>query len=121
MEKDIPTGSPSLASWEDISIDTPGNGGFVSGNNDPGRKERDLRTIIRVDQSLVTANVAATKDSARLKLPSEPVLYSPEDLTRVSQAKEFPVSAKALFHVMFGDKSTVFQMLYLGRRTQQGS
>jgi hypothetical protein len=121
MEKDIPTGSPSLASWEDVSIDTPGNGGLVSGNNDSGRKERDLRTTIRVDQSLVTANVAAKKDSARLKLPSEPVLYSPEDLTRVSQAKEFPVSAKALFHVMFGDKSTLFQILYLGRRTQEGS
>jgi hypothetical protein len=39
-------------------------------------------------------------------------------MTRVAIEREFRVSAKALFHVLFGDKSAVFQMLYRERWAQ---
>lgn len=32
--------------------------------------------------------------------------------------RSFEVSPKALFHVMFGDRSTVFQALYFERRAR---
>jgi hypothetical protein len=53
-----------------------------------------------------------------LTLPSQPVAYTPPGVNRLSVEKIFELSAKALFHLMFGDRSGVFQTLYLERRAQ---
>lgn len=55
---------------------------------------------------------------ARLTFPTEPVTYVPPSMDKMSLEREFDLPAKALFHVMFGDKSVVFQRLYQGRRAQ---
>lgn len=53
-----------------------------------------------------------------LTLPSQPVTYSPPGMTHIAVEKDFDLSAKALFHLVFGDRSIVFQTLYLERRAQ---
>lgn len=59
------------------------------------------------------------KEVTRFKLPSVPVVYKPERMNKKAFEREFDVSPKALFHVMFGDKSPVFQTLYLERRAHR--
>ncbi|RPA82114.1 hypothetical protein BJ508DRAFT_414367 [Ascobolus immersus RN42] len=51
-----------------------------------------------------------------LTLPSQPVIYTPPGVNHLSVEKIFELSAKALFHLIFGDRSSVFQTLYLERR-----
>ena len=47
MENDDPLTSPSMESWEDVSVNTPIDNGTLSGRN---RKDRDLRTTIHVER-----------------------------------------------------------------------
>lgn len=56
------------------------------------------------------------KEVTRFKLPAVPVFYEPEGMNKKAFERGFDVSPKALFHVMFGDRSTVFQALYFERR-----
>ncbi|KAI1005217.1 hypothetical protein K3495_g3001 [Podosphaera aphanis] len=53
-----------------------------------------------------------TKDIPRFHLPSQPFLYEPPGVQRKFIEREFNVTPKALFHVIFGDKSAVFQLHY---------
>ncbi|KAI5792415.1 hypothetical protein DFH27DRAFT_516942 [Peziza echinospora] len=54
----------------------------------------------------------------RIVFPSEPVTYVPPGVNKKALEKEFDVSAKALFHVMFGDKSVLFRSLYHQQRAR---
>lgn len=58
------------------------------------------------------------KEVTRFKLPAVPVSYEPEGMNKKALERGFDVSPKALFHVMFGDRSTVFQALYFERRAR---
>lgn len=60
------------------------------------------------------------KEVTRVKLPAMPIEYRPRGMARVAFEREFEVSPKALFHVMFGDRSWVWQRLYFERRAQRG-
>lgn len=70
----------------------------------------------------------------RSKLPAQPVNYAPQGKPATNPSRDawvaiddmdigmqtfltrdFAVSAKALFHVIFGDKSAVFQLIYCNR------
>ncbi|KAG5982634.1 hypothetical protein E4U55_001647 [Claviceps digitariae] len=55
----------------------------------------------------------------KLHLPSQPVIYEPENMTKMAAERHFETSAKACFHVLFGDKSFVFPKLYFEHRAQQ--
>ncbi|KAG6004879.1 hypothetical protein E4U21_000655 [Claviceps maximensis] len=55
----------------------------------------------------------------KLHLPSQPVIYEPEGMTKMAAERHFETSAKACFHVLFGDKSFVFPKLYFEHRAQQ--
>ncbi|KAG9826726.1 hypothetical protein KCU77_g14646, partial [Aureobasidium melanogenum] len=80
------------------------------------RRSRDLRANLRIDGTLYGESVARTgREVTKFKLPSQPVLYKPKDMGDAVLAQDFNISAKALFHVMFGDRSAVFQMLYSNR------
>jgi hypothetical protein len=80
------------------------------------RRSRDLRANLRIDGTLYGESVARTgREVTKFKLPSQPVLYRPKDMGDAVLAQDFSISAKALFHVMFGDRSAVFQMLYNNR------
>lgn len=112
LETEEPSRSPSMESWEDISVNTPIDDGTPTGH----RKERGLRTTIHVERGLQIGKTG--KEVTKFQLPSQPVIYEPQDMQRKAVERQFEISPKALFHVMFGDKSAVFQLLYHERRAQ---
>ncbi len=113
LENEGPTRSPSMESWEDISVNTPIDDGTPTGR----RKERGLRTTIHVERGLQIGKTG--KEVTKFQLPSQPVIYEPQNMQRMAVERQFEISPKALFHVMFGDKSAVFQLLYHERRAQR--
>ncbi len=46
-------------------------------------------------------------------------MYEPLGMTRKVVERDFDISPKAMFHVLFGDKSAVFQLFYHDRRAQR--
>ncbi|KAK5018153.1 SNF1-interacting protein [Cryomyces antarcticus] len=112
MEVVDSTASSGVDSWDDASYSPIDEGDARSAR----RHEHDVKASIRIDGNLFEDPAApAGKDVTKFKLPSQPVVYAPQGMTEVAVEKEFHISAKALFHVMFGDKSAVFQMLYRDR------
>ncbi|KAF2231323.1 hypothetical protein EV356DRAFT_535596 [Viridothelium virens] len=114
METEDPGQSPSVGSWEDLQSPN------VEGDRDdrpPNRRDLDVKGTIRIDGNLYgeTQKPTVAKDVTKFKLPSQPVLYAPQGFGPPAVEKIFDVSAKALFHTMFGDRSAVFQMLYKDR------
>ncbi|KAG4428712.1 hypothetical protein IFR05_015804 [Cadophora sp. M221] len=114
MENDDPTRSPSMESWEDVSVNTPIDDGTLTGRS---RRDRDLRATIYVERGLHLGRT--NKDVTKFQLPSQPIVYEPRDMQRKAVERQFDISPKALFHVMFGDKSSIFQLLYNERRAQR--
>ncbi|KAL2074438.1 hypothetical protein VTL71DRAFT_8216 [Oculimacula yallundae] len=114
MEHDDPTRSPSMESWEDVSVNTPIDDGTLTGRS---RKDRDLRATIHVERGFHLGRV--NKEVTKFQLPSHPIIYEPRDMQRKAIERQFDISPKALFHVMFGDKSSIFQLLYNERRAQR--
>ena len=115
MEGDDNQHSAGEEGWEEISPDTP---------MDPGYGGKNIKTSLRIDGNLFgPSGVGAGKSTAKFKLPSQPVVFAPTGMTRVAVEKDYEISAKALFHILFGDKSAVFQLLYrerLAKRVIQG-
>ena len=114
METEDPGQSPSVGSWEDLQSPN------VEGDREDraaDRRDLDVRGTIRIDGNLYgdPQKTVVPKDVTKFKLPSHPVLFAPQDFDHPAVEKIFDVSAKALFHTMFGDKSAVFQMLYKDR------
>jgi hypothetical protein len=101
--------SPSADSWEEVSAQTP---------MDPGYG-KDLKTSLRIDGNLFGPSGANAKEPVKFKLPTQPVVFAPQGMTEVAIEKEYELSAKGLFHILFGDKSAVFQMLYRERWAQR--
>ncbi|EPE03519.1 ph domain-containing protein [Ophiostoma piceae UAMH 11346] len=52
----------------------------------------------------------------KLQLPSHPIVYEPTDMQKKVAERHFEISAKACFHVLFGDKSFIFPKLYFERQ-----
>ncbi|EFX04020.1 transcription factor [Grosmannia clavigera kw1407] len=104
--------SPSVGSWEEVSAMTPiddgtSTGRAVSHRHQHGPGSRQLTSAM---------NRAFPRPSAKVQLPSQPVIYEPEGMSRKVAERHFEISAKACFHVLFGDKSFIFAKLYLTRR-----
>ncbi|KAK7531518.1 uncharacterized protein J3D65DRAFT_637853 [Phyllosticta citribraziliensis] len=101
--------SPDMDSWDNMSnIDTP--------LEPPTRREpNDLRSGLRIDGNLFASETTLARKPTRFKLPARPVVYRPQGMVQLAVEREFDISAKALFHLMFGDKSAVFQTLYRAR------
>jgi hypothetical protein len=116
METDDPTKSPSLESWEDVDVNTPIDDGTVGGRS-RHHNHRDLKHSIHVERGLQLGQ--ARKEVTKFQLPTHPVVYEPEHMQRKAVERMFDISPKALFHVLFGDKSAVFQLLYHERRAQR--
>jgi hypothetical protein len=114
LENQEPTRTPSTESWEDISVNTPIDTGISAGR---ARKDRDLKAAVYVDRGLHLGK--KNKEITKFHLPANPVEYEPEGMQRKVVERDFEISPKALFHVMFGDKSAVFQLLYNERRAQR--
>lgn len=103
-DKDTPAGEEG---WEEVSPDTP---------IDPGYGGKNIKTSLRIDGNLFgPTGVNVSKAATKFKLPSHPVLYAPTNMTQVAVERDYDISAKGLFHILFGDKSAVFQLLYRER------
>jgi hypothetical protein len=102
--------SSSIESWEDLADEA------VAGDEaSPQRRgERNVKASLRIDGNLYGETAKTGREVQKFQLPRQPVVYAPQGM-QGSTTREFNVSAKALFHVMFGDKSAVFQLLYCNR------
>lgn len=93
-----------------------------TGRRITGRMPSAKGTRVRVDRSLTLGTDGSrcmdTGETARFKLPSQPVNYTPLDITARAAEKTYTVSAKALLHVIFGDKSAVCPTIYQQRGSE---
>ncbi|EME89795.1 transcription factor SipA3 [Pseudocercospora fijiensis CIRAD86] len=112
METEEPRRSSSVESWEDVAYET--DGAAADQTTPQRRRERNIKASLRIDGNLYGETPKTGREIQKFKLPAQPVVYAPQGMQE-SITREFTVSAKALFHVMFGDKSAVFQLLYCNR------
>lgn len=116
METDAPDRSPSLESWEDVSPNTPVDTGGPRYRGRASTIGTEVKGPLRVDRALHQAQLG--RRESKFKLPAQPVKYVPPGNLRLAVEKEFDISAKALFHVMFGDMSMLWQLLHRERRAK---
>lgn len=107
--------SPSLQSWEEL--------GYSQGEETDVRahknKPRGLKASLRIDGTLYGEQAGRTgREVTKFRLPAQAVIYKPQGMGDATVVKDYNISAKALFHVMFGDRSAVFQILYRHRPVQ---
>lgn len=123
LEQEDPETSPSIDSWENVSINTPTDGDSTPRRNASHRDQRDLRASVKVDRGLYGSSAlrldSAGNSGRTFKLPKQPIIYAPSGMDRLVVEKDFDISPKALFHVMFGDKSAVWQILCHERRARR--
>jgi hypothetical protein len=103
--------SPSVESWEEVSSNTPIDDGTAYGRP-VSRRVHELNRKYRSSRSL-------RKNITKFQLPSHPVFYEPPDMGKSVAERNFEISAKACFHVLFGDKSFIFPKLYFERRAKE--
>ena len=121
MEQEDPESSSSMDGWENVSISTPADGDSTPKRNKSYRNPHDLRANLLVDRGLYRdgpLQLDSGGDGKTFKLPKQPIMYAPSGMDRLAVEREFNISPKALFHVMFGDKSAVWQLLYHERQAQ---
>ncbi|GAP91048.1 putative PH domain-containing protein [Rosellinia necatrix] len=111
MEKEeVDPRSPSADSWEEVSAHTPIDDGTAAGRS----------VSMRVgDFAYKSRKGSSRKPFPKFQLPTRAVIYEPEDTPNKVAERSFEISAKACFHVLFGDKSFVFPKLYFERRVKQ--
>ena len=122
MEHDDAGSIPSVDSWENVSINTPVDESTPKRRRSL-RDHRDLRANVLIDRGLYgdSRNLDGNgkRSNTSFKLPKQPVVFIPSGMDRLVVEKEFEISPKALFHVLFGDKSAVWQLLYHERHAQR--
>ena len=104
--------SPGAEDWDETEPATP-----VDGVED-SRRPSGTREQRGADARLATSR-PLQRLPPKLHLPSHPVIYEPEGMTELAADRHFEISAKACFHVLFGDKSFVFPKLYFEHRAQK--
>lgn len=112
LEKDVFSArrSPSVDSWEEVS---------ASEHLDYGTSTSRAVSPRSHEFAYQSRTRESHKHRSKFRLPTHPVLYEPSDMQRKDAERHFEISAKACFHVLFGDKSFVFPKLYFDRRAQQ--
>lgn len=101
----------SWESWEDLSVNSLDNSTqhthILRDNLDSNQNERWP----------ITQN--NKKVPAKIHLPSKPVNYEMLGMQQKVTEHQFNISSKALFHVLFGDKSLIFQKFYNKRKAER--
>lgn len=108
--------SPSVESWEEVSANTPIDDGTPLGRPVMRRIHGGLHHRYN---NRPGARDFARKHQQKVYLPAHAVMYEPEDMGTSMAERNFEISAKACFHVLFGDKSFIFPKLYFERRAQE--
>ncbi|KAJ5586960.1 uncharacterized protein N7459_002725 [Penicillium hispanicum] len=108
----------SADSWEDISS------GIADSKNDGSLavhgRSKDIRVPIYIDKDLDLdgGRGGRGRDIPKFRLPTQPVEYVPQGDIVLAVEKVLDVSPKGLFHIMFGDKSAVWQLLLHERQAR---
>jgi hypothetical protein len=111
MATETITRTPSLDSWEDVAAaDKPGDQMEVP--------KSDLRAPIYIDKNLDLHPSKAGGDTPKFRLPTQAVQYVPQGDLHLAAEKVFDLSPKAVFHILFGDKSAVWQLLLYQRKAK---
>ena len=120
FEQDDLARYPNIKSWEDASRDMNYEEDSAHRGSASQRNHRDLRAAVLVDRSLYRngSNIDEGRDVTKFKLPKQPVIYAPAGMGQAAVEKGFDISPKALFHILFGDKSAVWQLLHHERQAQ---
>ncbi|CAI7643820.1 unnamed protein product [Penicillium crustosum] len=119
MDTGSPARNSSADSWEDLSS------GLADIKHDGVKHTdfshaKDIRLPIYIDKDLELdgGKTGRGRDIAKFRLPTQPVEYVPQgDLVLVTE-KILDISPKALFHILFGDKSAVWQLLLHERQAR---
>ena len=105
-------GSPGTESQLEISDAHMFDTGHLS-------RSRDFRAHVLIDQGHEPhLGAQGRKGNVRFKLPNKPVVYIPKGWSTPVVERDFRISPKALFHVMFGDRGAIWQILYQKRHAQ---
>ncbi|KMQ48888.1 Pleckstrin like protein domain [Trichophyton rubrum] len=115
LETTGPTRTPSMDSWENVSLNTPADDGTMV-----PKPEKLLKASTYIDHDLdidPTKQNPATQAS-RIRLPSQPVIYEPQGSLNLAAEQYVNMSPKALFLVLFGDNSPIWQLSQHQRRAQ---
>ncbi|KAL3495417.1 hypothetical protein BJX62DRAFT_184795 [Aspergillus germanicus] len=111
MATETITRTPSLDSWEDVAAaDKPGDQMEIP--------KSDLRAPIYIDKNLDLHPSKAGGDTPKFRLPTQAVQYVPQGDLHLAAEKVFDLSPKAVFHILFGDKSAVWQLLLYQRKAK---
>ncbi|KAJ5678228.1 uncharacterized protein N7477_003861, partial [Penicillium maclennaniae] len=116
MDIGSPRRGASADSWEDISSGVD--------NADPSLmahgRAKDLRVPIYIDKDLDLdgSKNGRGRDLGKFRLPTQPVEYVPQGDLVLATEKVLNISPKALFHILFGDKSAVWQLLLHERQAK---
>ncbi|KAL1971105.1 hypothetical protein VTN77DRAFT_56 [Rasamsonia byssochlamydoides] len=117
MEVEVLARPPSVDSWEDLSFDVPDS--RSGGGGRKGKNDLSAPIYIERDFDIDPSKSNRGRDIPKIRLPSQPVEYVPQGNLHLAAEKIFDISPKALFHVLFGDKSALWQLL-LHERMAQG-
>jgi PH domain len=80
------------------------------------RHGQDLKTSLHIDGSLQSDPMKRTQKSVtKFRLPAHPVEFTPRGFKTPVLERQYEITPKSLFHVLAGDKSAVFQILYCQR------
>lgn len=118
MENDQRARSSSSDSLEDPVVQPPADGEVTDNGNPVGRPDKGVRVPIYVDKDLDFSKSGRRRDVPKFRLPAQPVEYVPHGNLNLATEKVLDISPKALFHVLFGDKSAVWQLLLYQRRAR---
>lgn len=117
MDTGSPNGPSSVDSWEDVpsGLDKHDKGNIVAHG-----RGKDLRAPIYIDKALDLdgGKAGRGRDIPKFRLPTQPVEYVPQGDLTLATEKVLDISPKALFHILFGDKSAVWQLLLHERQAR---
>ncbi|KAE8349368.1 hypothetical protein BDV28DRAFT_62653 [Aspergillus coremiiformis] len=116
IETDATTRSPSVGSWEDVGMDERFSGEDAAAHG----PQKDIRPAIYIEKGLDMHSKKGSngKDVMKFRLPIQPVQYVPQGNLHLAAEKVFDLSPKAVFHILFGDQSAVWQLLLHQRRAR---
>jgi hypothetical protein len=110
--KNQPDDSPVVDNWDDS-----GDAGHDHVNS---RRGQDVKTSLYIDGSIYAdPTKRIPKNATKFRLPAHPVEFTPQGFKLPIVERQYDVTAKSLFHVLAGDKSAVFQILYCQRGASQ--
>lgn len=107
--------SPSMDSLDDL--DEPDNP-INEESSQKARQETRAPIFIEKDVDVDPLKAGKGREVAKFRLPTQPVNYVPQGNLVLAAEKTFDVSAKALFHILFGDSSGVWQLLLHEKQAQ---